>query len=189
VTTIPLICQCGSVTGEVRNVSPKTGFHVACHCESCQAFPNHIGAGDRTLDPHGGTAIYQTNPAQLSFHTGSEHLKCLRLTPKGAYRWYAGCCNTPIGNTRDGKLPFVGLIHTIMGEGSKAATGPVTLHVQTQDALPGLPTELQNEGFPKEMRKKAMRKILWWKITGKARPNPFFNKDGSPVSEPEIINP
>ncbi len=188
-TTILLKCQCGVLTGVVRNVTPKYGSRVVCHCGSCQAFAHHIGAGKRTLDPQGGTDIYQTNPAQVTFRKGTEHLRCLRLTPGGTLRWYAGCCNTPIGNTINAKTPFVGMIHTIMGEGRKAATGPVLMHVQTQNALPGLAPELENPSFPKALRKKAMRKILWWKMTGKTRPNPFFNKDGTPVSEPEIVNP
>jgi len=188
-TTITLKCQCGVLTGEVRNVNPNYGANVICHCASCQAFANHIGAGEMTLDAQGGTAIYQTNPAQISIQSGAENLRSLRLTPKGTLRWYAGCCNTPIGNTMNAKMPFVGLIQIIMGEGRETAIGPVVLHVQTQDALPGLPTELENEGFPKDMRKKAMRKIMWWKLTGKSRPNPFFNKDGSPVSQPNIVNP
>lgn len=188
-TTLALKCQCGAVTGEVRNVSPKYGSRLVCHCSSCQAFANQIGAGEYTLDAQGGTDIYQTNPAQLTFHTGAEHLRSLRLTPKGTLRWYTGCCNTPIGNTMNARMPFVGLIHTIFGKGYESAVGPVTMHVQTQDALPGLAPELENSGFPKAMRKRAMRKILFWKLTGKARPNPFFNKDGSPVSKPEIVNP
>jgi len=150
-TAIPLKCQCGAVTGEVRNVTPKYGSRLVCHCSSCQAFANHIGAGEPTLDAQGGSDIYQTNPAQITFDTGAEHLKCLRLTPKGTIRWYTGCCQTPIGNTVSVKFPFIGMITTIMGEGWEA--------------------------------------ILVWKLTGKTRPNPFFEKNGNPVSEPEIVNP
>ncbi len=188
-TTLSLKCQCGAVTGEVRNVTPEYGSRLICHCRSCQDFANHIGAGDQTLDAQGGSDIYQTNPAQISFHSGREHLRCLRLKPKGTTRWYTSCCNTPIGNTMNAKMPFVGMIHTIMGEGREAATGPVRMHVQTQDALPGLALEFENEGFPKPITRRVMRKITWWKLTGKARPNPFYSSDGHPVSEPEIVNP
>ena len=114
-TAIPLKCQCGAITGEVRNVTPKYGSRLVCHCSSCQAFANHIGAGEPTLDAQGGSDIYQTNPAQITFDTGAEHLKCLRLTPKGTIRWYTGCCQTPIGNTVSVKFPFIGMITTIMG--------------------------------------------------------------------------
>lgn len=187
-STIPLKCQCGAVTGIVKNVTPKYGSRLVCHCSDCQAFANHIGAGDQSLDPYGGTEIYQTNPAQISFETGSEHMKCLRLTPKGTIRWYTGCCSTPIGNTISGKVPFVGLIHTIIGAGYDQAAGPVSCHVQTQDALPGLAPDLENEGFPKAVTRRVIGKMLRWKLTGKARPNPFFDKDGRAVAKPEIIN-
>lgn len=176
------------MSGSLKNVTPKYGTRIVCHCADCQAFTNHIGAGERTLDAEGGTDIFQTNPAQISIDQGAEHLKCLRLKPKGTLRWYAGCCNTPIGNTMNAKMPFVGLIHTIMGEGRERASGPVQIHVQTQDALPGLAADLENEGFPKSITRRIMRKILWWKLTGKARPNPFFDKDGKPVSKPGIVN-
>lgn len=188
-TTISLKCQCGEVTGIAKNISPKYGTRLVCHCSDCQAFAVHLGTDDRTLDAYGGTDIYQTNPAQLSFESGKQHLKCLRLTPKGTIRWYASCCNTPIGNTSGAKLPFVGLIHTIMSETWIDAAGPIQQRVQTQDALPGLAHELQNPGFSKPMIHKAIRKILWWKIMGKGQPNPFFSKDGSPISKPIIVKP
>jgi len=122
-------------------------------------------------------------------HDGRSAQCDTQLWLKGHLSLFGLRCNTPIGNTISGKVPFVGLIHTIMGEDRETATGPVSLHVQTQDALPGLAPEFRNEGFPKPLMRKAMRKMLLWKLTGKSRPNPFFDKDGQPVSKPEIINP
>jgi Family of unknown function (DUF6151) len=46
----------------------------------------------------------------LRFTKGQDQIEGLRLTPKGLYRWYAKCCNTPVGNTRAPALPFVSML-------------------------------------------------------------------------------
>ncbi len=51
------------------------------------------------LDERGGSQIIQVPPKNLTFTQGREVLASMRLTEKGLLRWYAGCCNTPIGNT------------------------------------------------------------------------------------------
>jgi len=67
----------------------------------------------KILDAQGGTDVVQTRPANLTFTHGQDTLACMRLTPKGLLRWYAACCNTPIGNTvANYRMPFVGLVHS-----------------------------------------------------------------------------
>jgi len=34
--------------------------------------------------------------SRLQIQQGLEQIRCLRLSEKGLYRWYAGCGNTPI---------------------------------------------------------------------------------------------
>ena len=41
---------------------------------------------------------------------GQHRIVGLRLTPKGLFRWYASCCNTPVGNTLTPAIPFVGIV-------------------------------------------------------------------------------
>jgi hypothetical protein len=44
----------------------------------------------------------------------------MSLSDKGMLRWYASCCNTPIGNTsRDFKVSHVGLLHNCLQESIK----------------------------------------------------------------------
>jgi len=68
-----------------------------CYCRDCQAFAHFLGKVDAILDERGGSEIIQVLPRNLTFTQGIELLACMRLTEKGLLRWYAACCNTPIG--------------------------------------------------------------------------------------------
>ena len=121
---VDIACRCGNVTGRVSGVSPATGCRVTCHCKDCRAFATHVGAAD-ILDGNGGFELFQTLPARLAFTSGVEHLRCLRLSPKGMMRWYAGCCGTPIGNTLAGSgWYFLSLAVVLVPEDQAAALGP-----------------------------------------------------------------
>ena len=107
-------CTCGKFAGTARSLSPAEVNHAVCYCDDCQSFAHFLGRADDVLDEHGGTEVYQVSPARVAIDQGIDHLACVRLRPKGLYRWYSACCNTPIANTVSGKIPFVGLIHTFM---------------------------------------------------------------------------
>lgn len=101
-------CTCGTVTGTLSPVGPHVGDHVVCHCTDCQAFATRLGAADRILDAHAGTALYQGRCASMRLHTGRDRLACLHLTDKPTLRWYAACCDTPLFNTwRNGRVPYI----------------------------------------------------------------------------------
>jgi len=185
---LELSCACGALKGAVENVSARSGNRVICYCDDCQDFANHLNAGEKTLNKHGGTEVFQTAPASVRIERGEENLKSLKMTPKGIVRWYTGCCQTPIANTSP-KLPFVGLIHTSLPNEREVVIGPVHKHVMCQFAKEGLPPEHYTKGFGFGLTLRVMRKMLGWKLSGQAAPNPFFDKGGKPLSEPEIVNP
>src|SRR5688572_22885083 len=95
---IPLKCNCGSIRGQVE-ISRSMNKRIICLCNDCQAYAHYLGRVDRMLDPNGGTDIVPVHPAKLRLTRGAEYLACVRLSDDGVYRWYAGCCNTPIANT------------------------------------------------------------------------------------------
>src|ERR1700761_995518 len=101
-------CRCGEVRGVAADASPRTVNRVLCYCDDCQAYAHHLGRAD-LLDGKGGSDIVQMAPAAISFTKGKDRIAGLRLTEKGLYRWYATCCNTPVGNTMSPALPFVGI--------------------------------------------------------------------------------
>src|SRR4051812_45695184 len=95
---LPLRCRCGTVTGFVSGVEPSAKKRAVCYCDDCQIYALHLGRED-ILDARGGTEALMSSPSQVTLSTGADQLRCVRLSPKGLYRWYAGCCNSPLGNT------------------------------------------------------------------------------------------
>jgi hypothetical protein len=183
---LTISCRCGQFGALVKNVSPKTGSHVQCHCKDCQAGAHALGA-EETLLPRGGSDIYQTIPANLELTKGQEHLACLRLSPKGLMRWYASCCDTPVFNTLGGtKLAFVGVsVPTMQGGNVGKSIGKVIAVVHTKDAPFG--TEpLKDYGFNKAGFN-VLARHFGALMRGQTRDNPMF-EDGTPVVEPRVLS-
>ncbi len=186
---LALKCRCGKVTSVVRDVTPNCGNRLVCYCRDCQAFANHLERGSDTLNAYGGTEVFQIPPSMVDIRQGFEYVSCLRLTDKGLYRWFASCCNTPIGNTVSSKLPFISLIHTFISpdQDLDSKIGPVIGSVNVKYALGELPQELKGSKSQFSIILRAIRLLLAWKLTGKSNPNPFFDKQGKTVVKPSIV--
>ncbi len=188
-STIALKCECGAVQGRALNITPQSGNRVACCCSDCQAFVDYLGRRAVVLDAHGGTEIYQTSQSQVKIDTGHDHVKSLKLSPKGLVRWYADCCNTPIANTMSAGLPFMGVFHSFTDiEDRKKTLGPIRAYCQIQDAIGTVTHPKAHKKFPLGITGRILRQIVTWKIQGKNTPSPFYDEDGKPVSEPDILN-
>lgn len=187
-------CKCGHLRGTARDISPDSGNRVVCYCDDCQAFARALGTDDMTLDPLGGTDIFQMSPARLELTHGTGQLACLRLTPKGTFRWYAACCNTPIGNTLPvSHLPFLGLIHACIdteGASLDELLGPVRARAMTRFARGGpIPGGRSHNGFSVRMIVATLWRILRWRLHGDHRHSPFFEPaTGQPVVEPRVLD-
>jgi hypothetical protein len=189
--TISLKCACGAVQGTVGHVSPKVGNHVVCYCDDCQTFANHLSTAGNILDEWGGTEVYQTAPWNINIHKGAEHLRCLRLTPKGLNRWYTGCCNTPVGNNISAKLPFTGVIHTFIDEDEQTESqlGPIMGYHKLEMARGKVPDTIQDKGMPTGTTMAVYWRLFKWKLTSRNKPDLFFNESGQTISKPKILNP
>lgn len=188
-TTLSLKCRCGEVQGGASNITPSSGIRVVCCCSDCQAFASHLGSDTVTLDEFGGTEIFQISQSQVSIQTGHDKLQSMRLRKKGLLRWYASCCNTPIGNTVSASMPFVGVIHTFIDETNRGEVlGPVRAVVQTQHALGKPGYSRHSAKFPLGITARMMGKMLVWKLQGKHKPSVFFAEDGRPVSKPIVVD-
>jgi hypothetical protein len=186
-TSHPLRCRCGTLRGYVRH--PEKVSRGVCYCKDCQAFAHFLGKADDILDEMGGTDVIATLPKYLSFTRGFETLACMSLTDHGMLRWYAGCCNTPIGNTpRDFKTSHVGLIHTCLEDPSRTlegSFGPVRMRVNTKHA----------KGKPKPMPVSTVISIVRFlgllmraRLDGSYKNTPFFTPDrGTPVVPPKVL--
>ncbi|WP_425098248.1 DUF6151 family protein [Tropicibacter sp. S64] len=175
--TRKLQCKCGETQWKVEFTPRPT--HLACYCSDCQAYVNHLGQGDGYLNAAGGTELLQTVPSALRFIRGAENLRLLRLTSKGLFRWYSGCCNTPVANTlKSPGFPFVGLVLPSGAEGF----GPLEAEVMTKSAkVPVKEHGFNATGFG------ILRRGLMAKLTGRGR-SPFFDDAGKPIVAPMIVS-
>ena len=182
---LSLACACGKLTAVAASVSRGGSNRCVCHCRFCQAYARRLGKADEVLDAEGGTEVIQFSPRLFRFTGGDENLACLRQTSKGALRWYAKCCNTPIANTAGStKIPFVGVVRQAIkaptGEELTQAVGRVRAHIRQ-------PPEMQqgtNWG-QKRVMFRMLRLLLFWKLRGDGKRSPFFGPDGKPVREVE----
>ncbi|MEO0485237.1 MAG: DUF6151 family protein [Pseudomonadota bacterium] len=181
--SIGFACRCGAVEIDMPGCAPRHGSHLICYCKDCRAFARHLGADDMLLD-HGGNRIFQTRPDWVRVVKGKEHLRALRLSPKGLVRWYAGCCSTPMFATGGRpKVPFIGFAGgAAMDVG---ALGPEIALGFTASALDP-PTGMKDRGLAK-LGWRFAKRTLPGMVTGAAKRNPFFEGD-RPIAKPELIS-
>ena len=182
----PLQCRCGTIKGWISEA--QSANHVVCYCRDCQAFARFLGQEGETLDAQGGSEIVQMLPKNVTFTQGADALACMRLTDKGMVRWYAGCCNTPIGNTLENyKISFIGLLHNCLeapGQSLQNSFGPVRTYANPHGAI----------GDPKP-KAAGMGTMIWWfvktilkaRVNGDYQRTPFF-RDGKPIARPRVIS-
>jgi hypothetical protein len=183
----PLQCRCGTLKGYVSH--PERVSRGVCYCRDCQAYARFLGKSADILDEMGGTDVVATFPKYVTFTQGSEALACMSLTENGLLRWYARCCNTPIGNTqRNYKVPFVGLVHTCLENSSTtldSSFGPVRMRVNTKSAK-GRPMAMPISTTVAVVR--FMTALVRTRLDGTYRCTPFFVPDqGTPVVAPKVL--
>jgi hypothetical protein len=190
VEDLKLKCNCGKVTGVVRNVEPSSGNRLVCYCQDCRNFAEYCNYSDDILNEFGGTDIFQIHPSNMTISHGLESVTCLRFSEKGLYRWFTSCCQTPVGNTAGLHLPFVGLIHSFIASDQNVDSkiGPVIGSVYTEQAT-GNPSDKLTMGKSKVgLLFRIIGKLFIWKVLGKGSPNPFFDKNGNPIVEPNLVH-
>lgn len=174
---VELRCRCGGMRAVVAGVSPRTVNRVVCYCDDCQAFAHQLGRAD-LLNAKGGSDIVQIAPSTLSFVQGQNRIAGVRLTPKGLYRWYASCCNTPDGNTLSPTVPFVGIVaQTFEGgtPGVDEVAGPPIGAILGKYAVGEPPAG--SRGLNLSLILRAIGKVLGWWLRGKTWPHPFFKRE------------
>jgi len=176
--TLTVACRCGAVTGRLEEVAPSTTSRVRCCCNDCQGYARRLGRED-VLDDHGGSDVIQVSPARFTIEQGHEHLRALQQTPKGAMRFYASCCNSPVANTLPSpKGAFMGVFRAAVNatdEDVDAAVGPIratfnrTFEGDAAKAVRarGVDRFLMVGGFAP--------KYLWWSMRGDYKASPFYD--------------
>ena len=189
-TKAELRCRCGEVRGVVADASPRTVNRAVCCCDDCQAFIHRLGRAD-LLNAQGGTDIVQVAPASLSFVQGQDRIRAVRLTSKGLYRWYASCCNTPIGNTLSPSVPFVGIVASTFDHSRQRASdvfGEPRGGVFGKFAIGKAPAGVAAR-VSLSLLLHTIGKVLTWRLRGSAWPHPFFKRDtGAPAYPFEVLS-
>jgi hypothetical protein len=185
---IEVRCRCGEVRGMVTNPSPESVNRITCYCDDCQAFAHQLGRAD-LLNAKGGSDIVQVAPAALSFTRGLDRIVGLRLKPDGLHRWYASCCNTPIGNTLSPAVPFVGLLaQTFAAPNLDDVVGAPTGALQGKFAIGEPPSG--STGLNLSVVLRAVVRVLGWRLGGKTWPHPFYARDTrAPVYPVTVVSP
>ena len=189
---LPWRCRCGEVTGRL---SPPTGRHlrIVCHCRDCQAFAHALGRAGDVLDARGGTDVLGLAPDAFAFTGGHGRVAALRLYPRGLYRWYAGCCSTPIANTGPSRLvPHLGLVAaSAVGAAGEAAVdaafGPVRGAIHGRSAPGGVPPGA-HPGVPLSMIPPGVAMFAGRWARGAHRRSAFFDADGAPVAAARVLD-
>ena len=180
---LSLKCHCGNIQGEITQVTPKSGSRAVCYCRDCQAFAKQLGKASEVLNEFGGTEVYQVTPAQIKIHRGVEHIGRLKLTAQGIDRWYASCCNTPMGNTTKASMPFVSVIANFIVDDNYvvAKVGPILGSINIKDALGRIPQAQLGLRSPRRLVLIVLFKLLRWKLLGKHKPHPFYTEAGEAI--------
>jgi hypothetical protein len=190
---LPLRCRCGHMHGVASGVSPSSGFRFVCYCGDCQAFARFLDRVD-VLDAAGGTDIFHMPPARVKLTTGTDALRCLRLSNK-VLRWYTECCRTPIANSaaRPG-FPVIGIIHSFMGHAADGrsrdeALGPPRCRIFERSASGPLPPHAPAPPSVGLFVRRASIQFGWW-VRGLGRPTPFFDdRTKAPCAVPRELTP
>jgi hypothetical protein len=185
---IELRCRCGEVRGTVKDASPRTVNRIVCYCDDCQAFAHQLGRAD-LLNAKGGSDIVQFAPANLSFTQGHHRIVGLRLKPNGLYRWYASCCNTPVGNTLTPRIPFVGLLVPAFNESRlDDAVGAPSGAIFGKYAVGEAPAGSTGPNLALVFH--AIGRLLGWWLKRRTWPHPFFSREtGAPLYAVTVLSP
>ena len=173
-------CRCGTLKGTISD--PRKAIRGICYCKDCQAYADFLGKAEGILDEAGGTDIVTVLQRRVAFTHGVEKLACMSLSERGALRWYAKCCGTPIGNTvRDFRQSFVGMVHSCLGEPESLTRsfGPVRMKVNTASAriwVQAMPLSTLTSAF------RFATLLIRARIDDSYRHSPFFDSHrGRPV--------
>lgn len=185
----PIRCQCGALQGRLDH--PERGLRLACYCKDCQAYARFLGRSGDILDALGGTDVVAVHPQQLTFTAGQEQLACMSLSAQGLLRWYARCCNTPIGATsRKREVAHIGLVHNCLSAAAPldAVFGPVRMRAATGNARQA-PPPVAGGGALATLPRFAWR-LLRARLDGSYRRSPLFaGPDAAPVAPVHTLSP
>ena len=183
----PLQCRCGVFRGHV--VPSPTATRAVCYCNDCQAYARYLGTTG-VADEDGGTEVVASLPQYVHFSAGLDVLTCMSLSDGGLLRWYASCCNTPVGNTpRNPKVPYIGLVHSCLENdltSIESSFGKLHIAVNTKSAR----NNVRSTPIASTIGiLRLMTAALGAQLSGAYKHNPFFVHGGrTPVHSVRVLS-
>ncbi|MCG7546700.1 DUF6151 family protein [Pseudoalteromonas sp. Of7M-16] len=178
-------CRCSKVRGTVSYGNRLFHNRVVCYCDDCQKFVRHLGQ-NQMLNEYGGSDVFQVSSSQLEVHQGKQQIACLTVTKGGVHRWFAACCNTPLGNTVNARWPLVGLLQGCIEEDLNETVGPPIGSVFCKFANAEIPAEIKGQWSHKRVVVHLAFKIALWRLLGKGKPSEFYQQ-GKPIAQPYCL--
>ncbi len=175
--TLGFACKCGRLRGEITDVSPSAYTNVICHCQDCRAAYTHLGLADPAK-----VGILQTTQDRVHVTEGGENLRVFRHSPKGALRWYATCCDTPLFYT-----PVKArLVH--VGVNTDRLDAPEALpDAKVEGFIPQPGGKVKHKGAARMVTRMVSR-MAAKNLSGEWRGSPFFEEDGTtPKVPPQVL--
>ncbi|SFJ50797.1 DUF6151 family protein [Jannaschia pohangensis] len=175
--TLDFACTCGELRGQITDAGPAAFTHIVCHCKDCRAAYTHLGHADPKK-----VGILQTTQDRVKITQGGENLRVFRHTPKGALRWYATCCDTPLFYT-----PLKGrLVH--VGMNTDRLTDPAAIGPHVAEAFIPKPGGKQGNKGLGTMLTRMVSRMAAKNISGEWRDTPFFDDTGAPAVAPKVLS-
>ena len=119
----------------------------------------------------------------------------MRLRPGGTVRWFARCCNTPIGNTlATPAIPFIGVVTAcLQGSGQTSsladAIGPAGRGVHGRFAYGDLQRVNAHAKAPLSLIGRFLARVVRWRLRGDHKRSPLFDAaSAKPVATPEVLS-
>ena len=173
---VPFSCRCGAITGTVAPTAFQRGTHITCRCADCRAACKHI-TGERPEH----VDLLLASPGDYIYHTGSEHLRVLHMTPRGVHRVYAACCGVPMNTVAPARgLAFASIYVDRLADPAQA--GP--LRAEVYDARSGT---VKHKGMSRVVYGVVSRAIAT-RLDGSWKTGPFFADTGDLALPVDLIS-
>jgi len=181
-------CQCEKVSGEIDEPEELRGIRFICMCKDCQKFARFLGNEQNILDKNGGSEVVPVFPKLFRITNGHELVKGIKLyKDTETFRWYTSCCRSPLANSLSSEKGYIGLFTQRLSAEDRESLGPIYVRANGESGIPPLPKGTSKR-FPPKFLFVVIRAIIRIRLKGWQRPNPFFDDNDKPYSEPDVIN-